>query len=138
MSHIRCRCGLLLYTVHNKLYHISVTLHENIFGRQNCITVEYVLFIVTRTHYSTEPLATGPDYDDSSWQFSMLHDLQFVNASRACKKRPFGRSILQSRSHDCLIGSHECLLLFWPAVQSLQRGLSTHPGVTMWCVCGCS
>ena len=26
----------------------------------------------------------------------------------------------------------------WPAVQSLQRGLSTNPGVTMWCVCGCS
>ena len=26
----------------------------------------------------------------------------------------------------------------WPAVQSLRRGLSTNPGVTMWCVCGCS
>ena len=26
----------------------------------------------------------------------------------------------------------------WPVVQSLRRGLSTHPGVTMWCVCGCS
>ena len=25
----------------------------------------------------------------------------------------------------------------WPAVQSLRRGLSTNPGVTMWCVCGC-
>ena len=24
----------------------------------------------------------------------------------------------------------------WPAVQSLRRGLSTNPGVTMWCVCG--
>ena len=24
----------------------------------------------------------------------------------------------------------------WPAVQSLQRGLSTKPKVTMWCVCG--
>ena len=23
----------------------------------------------------------------------------------------------------------------WPAVQSLRRGLSTNPGVTMWCVC---
>ena len=27
-------------------------------------------------------------------------------------RRPYGRGILQSRSHDCLIGSHECLLLF--------------------------
>ena len=26
----------------------------------------------------------------------------------------------------------------WPAMQSLRRGLSTNPGVTMWCVCGCS
>ena len=23
----------------------------------------------------------------------------------------------------------------WPAAPSLQRGLSTNPGVTMWCVC---
>ena len=50
-------------------------------------------------------------------QFSMLrsHDLQFVNAGRGCKRRPCGRVILQSRSHDCLIGSHECLLLFTPS-----------------------
>ena len=26
----------------------------------------------------------------------------------------------------------------WPAVQSLRRGVSTNPGTTMWCVCGCS
>ena len=26
----------------------------------------------------------------------------------------------------------------WSAVQSLRRGLSTNPGVTMWCVCRCS
>ena len=26
----------------------------------------------------------------------------------------------------------------WPAVPSLRRGLSINPGVTMWCVCGCS
>ena len=26
----------------------------------------------------------------------------------------------------------------WSAVQSLRRGLSTNPGATMWCVCGCS
>ena len=28
----------------------------------------------------------------------------------------YGRGTLQSRSHDCLIGSHECLLLFTPYV----------------------
>ena len=27
-------------------------------------------------------------------------------------------------------------LSIWPAVPSLQRGLSTNPGVTVWCICG--
>ena len=31
------------------------------------------------------------------------------------KKRPYGRGIPQSRSHDCLLGSHECLLMFTPS-----------------------
>ena len=26
----------------------------------------------------------------------------------------------------------------WPAVQSLRRGMSTNPGVIMWCACGTS
>ena len=26
-----------------------------------------------------------------------------------------GRGMLQSRSHDCLVGNHECLLLFTPS-----------------------
>ena len=28
--------------------------------------------------------------------------------------RPYGRGILQSRSHSCFVCSHECLLLFTP------------------------
>ena len=48
-------------------------------------------------------------------QRCIMHDLQFVNAGRRCKRRPYGRGILQSRSHDCLIGNHECLLLFTPS-----------------------
>ena len=47
-----------------------------------------------------------------SSQFCVLHDSQFVNAGRGCKRRPYGRDILQSWSHKCLVGSHECLLLF--------------------------
>ena len=27
----------------------------------------------------------------------------------------YGRGILQSRSHNCLVGSHECLLMFTPS-----------------------
>ena len=50
-----------------------------------------------------------------SSQRRILHDLQFVNAVRGCKRRPYGKGLLQSRSHDCLIGSHECLLLFTPS-----------------------
>ena len=32
----------------------------------------------------------------------ILHDLQFVNAGPGCKRRPYGRGILQSRSHGYL------------------------------------
>ena len=48
-------------------------------------------------------------------QCCILHDFPFVNAGRGCKKRPYGRGILQSRSHNCLVGSHECFLLFTPS-----------------------
>ena len=67
-----------------------------------------------------------------SSQCCVLHDLPFVNAGRGCKRRPYGRGILQSRSQDCLVSSHECLLLFTPSCCSecfydLQR-----------CVCVCT
>ena len=32
-----------------------------------------------------------------------------------CNRRPYRSGILQSRSHNCFIGSHECLLLFTPS-----------------------
>ena len=51
---------------------------------------------------------------DSS-QCCVLHDLQFVNACGGYNKRPYGRGILQSCSHNCLVGIHECLLLFNPS-----------------------
>ena len=50
-----------------------------------------------------------------SSQCCIRHDLPFVNAGLGCKRRPYGRGILQSLSHDCLISSHECLLLFTPS-----------------------
>ena len=50
-----------------------------------------------------------------SSQCCVLHDLQFVNAGRGYNRRPYRRGILQSRSHNCFIGSHECLLLFTPS-----------------------
>ena len=45
----------------------------------------------------------------------VLHDLQLVNAGRGCNRRPYKRGILQSRSHNCFIGSHECLILITPS-----------------------
>ena len=42
-----------------------------------------------------------------SSQCCVLHDLQFVNAGRRCKRLPYGSGILQSRSHDCLVGNHD-------------------------------
>ena len=53
-----------------------------------------------------------------SSELCVLHDLQFVNAGQGCKRRPYGRGILQSRSHNCLVGSHECHLLFTPSCYS--------------------
>ena len=38
-----------------------------------------------------------------SSQCCILNDLLFVNAGLGCKRRPYGRGILQSRSHDYLI-----------------------------------
>ena len=46
---------------------------------------------------------------------SCVHPVTVLNAGRGCKRRPYGRGILQSRSHDYLISSHECLLLFTPS-----------------------
>ena len=50
-----------------------------------------------------------------SSQCCVLHGLQLDNAGRGCTRRPYGRGILQSRSHDCLKGYHEGLLLFTPS-----------------------
>ena len=47
-----------------------------------------------------------------NFQCCVLHDLQFVNAGRRCKRQPYGRGILQSLSYDCLVDIHECFLLF--------------------------
>ena len=47
-----------------------------------------------------------------SSQCCVLHDLQFVHAGRGSKRRPYEIGILQSRSHDCLVGNHECLHFF--------------------------
>ena len=42
----------------------------------------------------------------------ILHNVPFVIAGQVCKGRPYGRGILQCRFQDCLVGSHECILLF--------------------------
>ena len=52
-------------------------------------------------------------------QSCVLYGIQFVNAGRTCKGRPYGRGILQSRSHYCLICSHACLLLFSPVIPNV-------------------
>ena len=47
-----------------------------------------------------------------SLQGSVLNDLQFVNAGRGCKRRPYGRGILQTRSHDYFIDSRASLSVY--------------------------
>ena len=45
-------------------------------------------------------------------QCYVLHNLPFDSAGRGCKRRPYARGILQSRSLDFLVGSHEYIILF--------------------------
>ena len=46
-----------------------------------------------------------------SSQYCILHDLQYVNAGRRCKRRPYGRDILQSRYHSVAINTFYVLVL---------------------------
>ena len=73
-----------------------------------------------------------------SSQCCVLHDLQFVNAGRGCNRRPYRRGILQSRSHNCFIGSHECLLLLTHPVAvsafMICRGLCACTEMLWMCV----
>ena len=56
---------------------------------------------------------------------SCVHPVAVLNAAfcmtcclfmliEECNRRPYRRGILQSRSHNCFIGGHECFLLFYP------------------------
>ena len=69
-----------------------------------------------------------------SSQCCILHGLQFVNAFQGCKGRPYGRGILQSRSHDCLICSHVSFCLPHPVAVS---AFIICVRVLRWCGCVC-
>ena len=71
-----------------------------VYGKCECFVIMYVCVLCTSC---------------GSSQCCVLYDLQFVNAGRGCKMLPYGRGILQSWSHNCLVGSHACLLLFTPS-----------------------
>ena len=73
-----------------------------------------------------------------SSQCFVLHNLPFVYAGQRCKRRPYGRGILQCRSHNCLVDSHECILLFTPSCCSecfmICRGLCVCTEMLWMCV----
>ena len=73
-----------------------------------------------------------------SSQCCVLHDLQFVNAGLGCKRRPYGRGILRSQSHNCFIGSHEGLLLVpHPIAMSALSLVVVCVLVLRYCECVC-
>ena len=72
-----------------------------VYGECECFVMQMLYVCVLYASYGSS-------------QCCVLHDLQFVNAGRGCNRRPYRRGILQSRSHNCFIASHECLLLFTP------------------------
>ena len=61
-----------------------------------------------------------------SSQCCVLHNLQFVNAGRGCNRRPCRRGILQSRSHNCFIGSHE-----YPHVSNFTKVMLVLPATSV-------
>ena len=65
-----------------------------VYGKYECFVVQ-MLYVCVLCAYG------------GSSQCCILHALNFVNAGEGCKRRPNGKGILQSRSH-------ECLLLFTP------------------------
>ena len=69
-----------------------------------------------------------------SSQCCVLHDLQFVNAGRGCNRRPYRRGILQSLSHNCFIGSHECLHPVAVSAFMICRGLCACTEMLWMCV----
>ena len=73
-----------------------------VFGEFECFVMQLLYVCVLRVSCGSS-------------QCCVLHDLQFVNADRGWKRRPYRRGILHSWSHNCLIGSHECLLMFTPS-----------------------
>ena len=78
------------------VFSVCIVTHGAVGGKYECFVMQMCLVCIL-------------------WLFSILHELQFVNAGRGCKRRPYGRGIFQSRCHNCLIGSHECPLLFTPS-----------------------
>ena len=73
-----------------------------VYGKYECVVMQMLYVCVLCAYYVSS-------------QCCILNDLQFVNGGRGCKRRPYKRGILQSQSYGCLIGSHECLLLFTPS-----------------------
>ena len=68
----------------------------------------------------------------------VLDLVNYLKAAPGCKEDNFDTQLgLQLDEETLLLSthSHESTSI-WQAVQSLQRGLSTNPGGTMWCVCG--
>ena len=65
----------------------SVTLYVLVYGKYDCFVMQMLYVCVLCASCG-------------SYQCCILHDLQFVNAGRGCKRRPYGIGILQSRSHD--------------------------------------
>ena len=94
-------------------------------------------------HYDIADFSMHPDNSSapSPYHYDMLEGLEETIIDEVLQSS----MLLSTHSHDpWLVGGVRCSRLWstsqliWPAVQSLRRGLSTNPGATMWCVCGCS
>ena len=84
------------------------------------------------------PLTDTILYGFPFFALNLLRELMNVSHSRCCCL-PTPMALASGGSPMFPLVVHQpASPSIWPAVQSLRRGLSTNPGATMWCVCGCS
>ena len=73
----------------------------------------------------------------SSWMMNVLNNVHISDSVVLLSTHSLDPCLWVESDHPAF-GPPASLSSIWPAAPSLQRGLSTNPGVTMWCVFGCS
>ena len=127
VSVLSCRCCMFVSCVH------SVAVLNTAF----CMTCSLLMLVEDgrgdhmEEAYSRAGLMTAL-YVVMSVSFCLHHPVVVVGLPTPLTLVCGGRPIIPLLVHQ------PAYLSILPAAPSLQWGLSTNPGVTVWCICGCS